>query len=280
MSASQGQHPNLLRELAALLIAVSGESVTMVKRGIPEQALKLKSQQEWTIYLEFLKILFNLTDRLAAFYLPLKDRPEFMDALEDTVAQQLKSVLSPALGPDTDQMEVTLTIGQAVAESRQVYERHTFVVTDESPAKADYLRFFGERIAESLHVPGNGLVISSATLCANAAIPAMKAAFEGATGKTASVSAVPADSTEPVGQPSASGGIGNEIKLVSVMATLENEEVETRWGLHPRFRQDLSHDDMRELSRLMNRVTRIIGERYASVAFSPNWAPWQQVGHA
>jgi hypothetical protein len=61
---------------------------------------------------------------------------------------------------------------------------------------------------------------------------------------------------------------------------LENEEVETRWGLHPRFRQDLTPDDMRELSRLMNRVTRILGERYAAVAFSPNWTPWQQVGHA
>ena len=82
------------------------------------------------------------------------------------------------------------------------------------------------------------------------------------------------------GQPLAGGSMGNEIKLVSVMSMLENEEVETRWGLHPRFRQDLTPDDMRELSRLMNRVTRILGERYAAVAFSPNWAPWQQVGHA
>jgi len=280
MSASQSEHVTLLRELAALLIAVSGESVTVVKRSLPEQAFKLKSQQEWKIYLEFLKVLFNMADRLAGFYLPLKDRPEFMDSLEDTVAQQLKAVLSPALGPDTDQMEVTVTIGQAVSESRQVYERHAFMLTEESPAKAEYLRLFGERIAEAAQAPGNGLIVSAATLCANAAIPAMKAAFEGAPHRQPTVSAAPAADAEAVGQPPAAGSPGNEIKLVSIMSVLENEEVETRWGLHPRFRQDLTPDDMRELSRLMNRVTRILGERYAAVAFSPNWAPWQQVGHA
>lgn len=280
MSASQEEHVGLLRELAALLTAVSGESVTMIKRSLPDQALKLTSQQEWKIYLEFLKVLFNLVDRLAAFYLPLKDRPEFMDTLEDAVTQQLKAVLSPALGPDTDQMEVTLTIGQAVAESRQVYERQAFVVTEESPGKAEYLRLLGERIAEAAQAPGNGLIMSAATLCANAAIPAMKAAFEGTMHKPATLNPPPEGASETLRQPQGSGTMGNEIKLVSVMSMLENEEVETRWGLHPRFRQDLTPDEMRELSRLMNRVTRIIGERYAAVAYTPNWAPWQQVGHA
>ncbi|MEP6886812.1 MAG: hypothetical protein ABI945_00655 [Nitrospirales bacterium] len=280
MSASQGEHVRVLHELAALLTAVSGESVTMIKRSLPDQTLKLTSQQEWKIYLEFLKVLFNLVDRLAAFYLPLKDRPEFMDSLEDAVTQQLKAVLSPALGPDTDQMEVTLTIGQAVAESRQVYERQAFVVTEESSAKAEYLRLFGERIADATQAPGSGLIISAATLCAHAAIPAMKAAFEGAMPRSPTLNATPEGGAEALCQPPPSGTMGNEIKLVSVMSTLENEEVETRWGLHPRFRQDLTPDEMRELYRLMNRVTRIIGERYAAVAFSPNWAPWQQVGHA
>ena len=195
MSASQGEHVSVLRELAALLTAVSGESVTMIKRSLPDQALKLTSQQEWNIYLEFLKVLFNLVDRLAAFYLPLKDRPEFMDSLEDAVTQQLRAVLSPALGPDTDQMEVTLTIGQAVAESRQVYERQAFVVTEESPAKAEYLRLFGERIADATQASGNGLIISAATLCANAAIPAMKAAFEGAMSTLPTLNATPEGGT-------------------------------------------------------------------------------------
>lgn len=279
MSASQGTHRQLLGELAALLIAVSGESVTMVKRSIPEQALKLKSPQEWTIYLEFLKILFNLADRLAAFHLPLKDRPEFMNDLEDAVTQQLKAVLSPALGPNSDQMEMTITIGNAVAESRQVYERHAFVVTEESPARAEYFRLFGERVAQAVFAPANGSVISTAALCATAAIPAMKAAFEGATVQHSTLNMSEAGAPQNR-QPEAAPRIGDEIKLISVMSTLENDEVESRWGLHPRFRQDLTPDELRELSRLMNRVTRVLGERFASVAFSPNWAPWQQVGHA
>lgn len=279
MSASQGTHRQLLGELAALLIAVSGESVTMVKRSIPEQALKLKSPEEWTIYLEFLKVLFNLADRLAAFYLPLKDRPEFMNELEDTVARQLQAVLSPALGADADQMEMTMAIGKAVAESRQVYERHAFVVTEESPQRAAYFQAFGERIAQQVHAPTNGSVMSAAVMCATAAIPAMKAAFDGTNPHHSTISSP--EMIEPANrQPGDQAGIGNEIKLISVMSTLENDAVESRWGLHPRFRHDLSPDELRELSRLMNRVTRLVGERFASVAFSPNWAPWQQVGHA
>ena len=73
---------------------------------------------------------------------------------------------------------------------------------------------------------------------------------------------------------------GNEIKLVSVMSTVEGEQVETRWGLHPGFRQDLNPEEARELSRLMNRIAQILGERYAAVAFSENWASWHKTGHA
>jgi len=73
---------------------------------------------------------------------------------------------------------------------------------------------------------------------------------------------------------------GTEIKLVSVMATVAGEEVETRWGLHPRFRQDLSPEDMQQVATLMNRVAKILGERYASVAFSDEWTSWHKAGHA
>ncbi|WP_447979873.1 hypothetical protein [Candidatus Nitrospira bockiana] len=278
MSASQGPYAAILRDLAGLILTVCAEAVAMLKRAAPEQALKLKSTQEWTIYLEFLKVFFNLVDRLSAFYLPLRDRPEFMNSLEDTVSQQLSNVLAPALAQNADQMEVTFTIGRAVAESRQTYERFAFVVTEDDPQKDEFLKFFAERVAHLLNMPGNGLVISSATLCASAIVPALKAAFERSvppqSGTTAEREQVQA-ATEPT-PPST----GNQIKLVSVMSSMEGEEVETRWGVHPRFRRDLTPEELRELSRLMNRVTRILGERYAAVAFSPGWAPWQQVGHA
>jgi hypothetical protein len=56
--------------------------------------------------------------------------------------------------------------------------------------------------------------------------------------------------------------------------------VETRWGLHPRFRQDLPPEDIQRIAKLMNRVAKVLGERYASVAFSDEWTSWHKAGHA
>lgn len=276
MSATQDPYAAILRDLASLMVAVSGESVTLVKRSAPEQAMKIKKSGEWEIYLEFLKLLFNLADRLSAHYIPLKDQPLFMDGLVDAVTQQLKNVLAPALGPDTDEMEVVLAIGQTVGQSRERYERFKFLATEDSKQKDEYFKAFGETIAHLLGARDNGMVISSATLCGSTVIPVMTSLFESATsGKTQDqTAATPA-------APAMEGKIGNEIKLISVMSTIQGEEIETRWGLHPRFRQDLKPEQAQELNTLMNRIAQILGTRYASVAFSPKWAAWhQQAGNA
>jgi hypothetical protein len=276
MSATQDPYAATLRDLASLMVAVSGESVTLVKRSAPELAMKIKKSGEWEIYLEFLKLLFNLADRLSAHYIPLKDQPLFMDGLVDAVTQQLKNVLAPALGPDTDEMEVVLAIGQTVGQSRERYERFKFLATEDSKQKDEYFKAFGETIAHLLGARDNGMVISSATLCGSTVIPVMTSLLESAApgtapGRTAAASAAPA----------MEGRIGNEIKLISVMSTVQGEEIETRWGLHPRFRQDLKPDQAQELNQLMNRIAQILGTRYASVAFSPKWAAWhQQAGTA
>lgn len=280
MSATQGPHAGILRHLASLMVAVSGESVTMVKRSVPEQAMKLKKTSEWELYLEFLKLQFDLADRLSAHYIPLKDQPIFMDGLEDAVTQQLKNVLAPALGPNTDEMEVVLTIGRTVAQSRERYERFKFLVTEDSTQKDEYFKAFSDTIARLIDAPDNGMVLSAATLCASAVIPAMKSLLESAASGTAPAqAAAPAAAAAP--SPAPEGKAGNEIKLISVMSTIQGEEVETRWGLHPRFRQDLKPEQAQELNRLMNRVAQILGTRYASVAFSPEWTAWhQQAGNA
>jgi hypothetical protein len=108
MATANQEQQSQLRQLAELILAVAGESVTVMKRSAPERALKLKRQDEWGLYLEFLKIMFNLTDRLSALYLPIKTQPQFMDSLEDAVTLQLKNVLEPAFGSGTDQMEIML----------------------------------------------------------------------------------------------------------------------------------------------------------------------------
>jgi len=276
MTAFQSPYAQVLHELAALMLAVAAESVTMVKRSAPDHALTLKKKQEWSIYLEFLKVMFNLADRLSAFHLPIQEQPVFMNSLEDAVTQHLKAVLEPALGPDSDEMELVITIGNAVADSRREHERFRFVVTDEDSIKEEFFRQFGEKVALILDTPGNSAVVAAATLCAGAVIPAMKALFERVPGQgPASLTTAAQSSNE---QPDRA--TGNEIKLVSVMSTVEGEQVETRWGLHPGFRQDLNPEEARELSRLMNRIAQILGERYAAVAFSENWASWHKTGHA
>ena len=286
MATTKTEYQQQLRALAELMLAVSGESVTVMKKNAPTQALKLKRQDEWGLYLEFIKILFNLTDRLSALYLPIKEQPQFMDNLEDAVTLQLKNVLEPAFGSGADQMEIMLTVGAAVAESRQAYERYRFLVTEDNPVKDEMLKDFGGRVADAMGIAGNAHVSSAATLCASAMIPAIKAILAGDTPPVAAVGTAAPEATDttsappPTATPGPHGPTGTEIKLVSVMSTVAGEEVETRWGLHPRFRQDLPPEDMQQVAKLMNRVAKILGERYASVAFSDEWTSWHKAGHA
>jgi hypothetical protein len=287
MGTANQEHQSQLRQIAELILAVAGESVTVMKRNAPERALKLKRQDEWGIYLEFLKVMFNLTDRLSALYLPIKEQPQFMDNLEDAVTLQLKNVLEPAFGSGADQTEIMLTVGAAVAESRQAYERYRFLVTENNPVKDEMLKYFGERVADAMGVAGNAQVSSAATLCASAVIPAIKAILAGDTPPATAVGTATLVATDaaptpppPTATPGTQGPTGTEIKLVSVMSTVTGEEVETRWGLHPRFRQDLPPEDIQQVTKLMNRVAKILGERYASVAFSDEWTSWHKAGHA
>jgi len=271
------------RSLAELMLAVAGESVTVMKKNAPEQALKLKRQDEWGLYLEFLKVMFNLTDRISAFHIPIKDQPEFMNGLEDAVTTQLKTVLEPAFGPNVDQSEIMMTIGGAVAESRQLYDQYRFSITEDSKAKNEMFDAFGGRVAEALGISGHPQITSAATICASAAVPAITAILQGdappsSAGTATQPSSAPAMQTDAASE--SKNPTGNEIKLISVMSTATGEEVETRWGLHPRFRQDLTQEEAQQLTKLMNRVAKILGERYASVAFSDEWTSWHKAGHA
>jgi hypothetical protein len=278
MATAVAEYEERLRQLAELMLAVSGESVTMMKRNAPEQALKLKRQQEWGIYLEFLKIMFNLTDRLVALHIPLKDQMEFMNGLEDAVTEQMKRALEPAFGNNADQMEIVMTIGTTVADSRQVYEQYKFLITEDSKPKNEMFRDFGEKVADALGAPGNTQLSSAATLCISAVVPALSAILQGDAPPSHDMS-----QTAPIAVGSAaeqSRTTGQEIKLVSLMSSVSGEEVETRWGLHPRFREDLTPSELQQLTRLLNQVAKILGERYAAVAFSKEWTSWHKAGHA
>jgi len=280
MATTKMPYSELQRSLAELMLAVAGESVTVLKKNAPEQALKLKRQDEWKLYLEFLKVTFNLTDRLSAFHVPIKDQPEFMSGLEDAVTAQLRAVLEPAFGSGVDQNDIMMTISGVVAESRKLYERYRFSITEESKTKKEMFDAFGGRVADALGVADNPQITSAAMLCATATVPAITAILKGEPPPAAAASQ-PADSAAPTASPTApKGQTGNEIKLISVMSDVSGEEIETRWGLHPRFRQDLTAEEMQQLTKLMNRVAKVLGERYATVAFSEEWNSWHKAGHA
>ncbi|MEX0829153.1 MAG: hypothetical protein WD032_02830 [Nitrospirales bacterium] len=300
MANNPSEHyTGILKDLAHTMMSVSRESVNLIKRSDQQQALKLQQKQEWDIYLEFLRMLFNLVDRLSAFYIPIQAQRDFMNSLEDSVAHQLKTVLAPSLSStDVDDMDVMLSVGQTVSESREVYERFKFVVTDQTKERDRYFQFFSERVASKAGAPGKEQITSAAFLCGSAVVPALKNLFDDATQpkSEASVAATAAldepstptidpkvaqsGSVTPLGAPVGTSGEGL-IKLISVVSRVqEGEEIETWWGLHPKFRNDLPPEEAKELAKHMNRVTRIVGERYAIVVSLAQAGVSRPVGNA
>jgi len=296
---SSDNYAGILKDLTHTMMSVARESVNLIKRSDQQQALKFQRKQEWEIYLEFLRMLFNLVDRLSAFYIPIQAQRDFMNSLEDAVAHQLKTVLAPSLSSsEIDEMEVTLSVGQTVSESREVYERFKFVVTDQTKERDQYFKFFSERVASKAGASGKKEITAAAFLCGTAVIPALKNLFEDATKpkdespstptpvanettKTQGTSsAAGAGSTTPLPAPDGTTGEGL-IKLISVMSrTQGEEEVESWWGLHPQFRRDLPPDEAKELAKHMNRATRIVGERFAIVVSLAQGEANRPVGNA
>jgi hypothetical protein len=189
--------------------------------------------------------------------------------------------LEPAFGSGIDQNEIMMTIGGVVAESRKLYEGYRFSITEESKTKNEMFDAFGGRVADALGVADDPQITSAATLCATAVVPAITAILKGERAPDAACAASTSPSKTGPGESHAPRGqTGNEIKLISVMSDVSGDEIETRWGLHPRFRQDLTAEETQQLTKLMNRVAKVLGERYAAVAFSEEWNSWHKAGHA
>jgi hypothetical protein len=292
-------YESVLKDLAHTMMSVARESVGLIKRSDQKLAIKLQRKEEWDIYLEFLRMLFNLVDRLSGFYIPIQAQRDFMNSLEDSVAHQLQTVLAPSLSSsEVDDMEVTLSVGQTVAESRKTYERFKFVVTDQTKERDAYFQFFAERVASQAGAPGKQEITAAAFLCGSAVVPALKSLFEDATKSKVepATPVAPVVAAEKSGSSAVSAQEGsastpsgaqetadkNLIKLISVVSRAKGEEVESWWGLHPQFRRDLPPDEAKELAKHMNRVTRIVGERFAIVASlaQSGTNPNQPVGNA
>ncbi len=262
MKHSLQEHEPILKDLSNTILDVCRESVTLIKRSDHSATIKLSQQQEWAIYLEFLKVLFNLADRVSAFYVPIQQQPEFMNSLEDHVSERLKTLLAPSLSSsDIDDQEIVVTVGQAVAESREMYEPYKFVFSEDSKERNAFFQHVGERVAGRAGAGNNQAIVSATVLCISAVLPALTALFEGKPPE-------PGAKASPTTQPQATGqspapSDTQVIKLISVVASISGEEFETRWGLLPQFRRDLKPDQVNTLTDYMNRVARIVGDRFA-----------------
>ena len=262
MKHSIQEHEPILKDLSNTILDVCRESVTLIKRSDPAVTTTLSQKQEWEIYLEFLKVLFNLADRISAFHVSIQQQPEFMNSLEDHVSERLKTLLAPSLSSsEIDDQEIVVAVGQAVAESREIYEPYKFVFSEDSKERNAFFQHVGERVAGSAGAANNQAIRSTTALCISAVLPAMTALFEGKTPEP-EAQASPAAQAQAAGQSPAPSGT-RVIKLISVVASISGEEFETRWGLLPQFRRDLRPDQVEALTDYMNRVARIVGDRFA-----------------
>ena len=259
------EYRTILKDLSTTMLGVCRESVGLVKRSDQAVGTHLTQRQEWDVYLEFLKILFNLVDRASLFYVPIQRQPEFMNGLEDHVSHELKTVLGTSLSSaQIDDQEIVVAIGQAVAESRQMYERHTFVFSEDGKERNAFFQHASERIAARAGAADNQGIQSAAMLCISAVIPAVTALFERKDPETKAASS-PEPTTEETPSPvsTATTPRTQTIKLISVVSSTSGEECETRWGLFPQFRRDLTPEQVKAITGHMNRVVQIVGDRFA-----------------
>jgi len=210
-------YSSILKDLANTMLGVARESVAVMKRSNQAQTLSLKRNQEWEVYLEFLRMLFNVVDRLSSFHIPIQDQPEFMNSLEDSVSQQLKTALAPTLSAsEFDEMEVTLAVGKTVSESRQIYEKFKFVITDQSKQRDEYFQYFAERVAGKIGTASNQELTSAALLCGSAVIPAFQKLFDDAFKKES-----PEEKTEEP-QPTSQSANQASSPLISDVSGIQN----------------------------------------------------------
>lgn len=284
------EHEQILDDLATTMLGVARESVSMVKRSDQAISTKLTREQEWEVYLEFIKVMFNLADRASAFYIPLQQQPQFMDSLEDYVSDRLTTLLAPSMSSaEIDDQEVVLSVGQAVGESRQIYEKYKFVFSEDTKDRNALFQHAAERVAGRAGGTNNQAIIAASTLCISAVIPAMIALFEGKPGEVSSAETPSAEAgTAATTQttPSSSGSSepsipsAQAIKLISVMSSITGEEFETRWGLFPKFRSDLQPEQLKEITKHMNRVSQLVGDRFAILSLKVSQESNQPSGNA
>jgi len=172
--------------LGELMLMIARESMTLIKRNEPAAGTKVSRKQEWDAFIEFLKVLFNLADRVGAFYVPVSEYLQFLDAVEDAVIDQMNNAFRQQAGPTYDETPLKVSIAAAFDLGQKVYQPYQFMVLEGGKERDRYFQKFGEAVATALGVRGNNTVATTATMCAGSSIAAMKALMESADGRSVS----------------------------------------------------------------------------------------------
>jgi hypothetical protein len=174
--------------IAELMIAISRESMMLLKRQAPTLLGNVTRKQEWEGFIEFLKVMFNLVDRVAALYVPVNEYLQFLDAVEFAVIDQMNNAFRKQAGPDYDETPLKMSISAAFETAEKVYQPYRFMVTEEGTEKDKYFTAFGEALSIALGAKGHKMVVTTASMCAGSSVAAMKALLESDQGRPPSPS--------------------------------------------------------------------------------------------
>ena len=56
-----------------------------------------------------------------------------------------------------------------------------------------------------------------------------------------------------------------ETELLNVLVEREGQKVSTKWGLHPKLKEELQPEEWKELTEIMGKVTNIVGKRFSQI---------------
>lgn len=172
--------------MGELMLVIARESMTLIKRNDPSITSKVSRKLEWEGFIEFLKVLFNLADRVGAFHVPVSEYLQFLDAVEDAVIDQMNNAFRQQAGPGYDDTPVKISISAAFDLGQKLYQPYQFMVLEEGKERDRYFQKFGEAVATALGVRGNNAVATTATMCASSSIAAMKSLMESTDGPSSS----------------------------------------------------------------------------------------------
>ena len=186
--SKRGLSPEFQRKawvMGELMLMIARESMTLLKRNTADIDSKMTRKQEWEGFLEFLKVLFNLADRVGAFYVPVSEYLQFLDAVEDAVIDQMNNAFRQQAGPGYDEVPAKVSLTAAFDEAQKLYQPFQFLVTVEGAERDRYFKKFGEAVSTAMGARGHHSIVTAATMCASSSIAAMKALMESADGRAA-----------------------------------------------------------------------------------------------